>query len=60
MEFSNKGVVPSFLAQLLEVFVSYMDEDNFWSIIEDDPSRIGPIGLKQVSIHFVVWFILMY
>lgn len=59
MSCSNEGVVAPFLARLLEVFVSYMDEDNFWSTIEDGPSRIGPIGVKKVSIHFAMWFMLM-
>jgi hypothetical protein len=57
MAFSTEGVVTPFLARFLEVFVSYMDEDNFWSIIEDGPHRIGPIGLKKVSLRFpILWF----
>lgn len=49
---SSERVITSFLARLLEIFVSSMDEDDFWSIIEDGPSRLGPVGLKQVSIPF--------
>jgi len=52
MASSGERVLTPFFARLLEIFVSYMDEDNFWRIIEDGPIRIGPIGLKQVSIHF--------
>ena len=48
MAFSSEVVTP-FLARFLEVFVSYMDEDHFWSIVDDGPHRIGPTGLKQVS-----------
>ena len=56
MAFISEEVVTSFLARFLEVFVSYMDEDHFWSTIEDGPHRIGPIGLKQVSLHFPLLF----
>lgn len=58
MSFSGEGVVTPFLARFLEVFVSYLDEDNFWRIVEDGPIRIGPIGLKKVSFHFPLWFAL--
>lgn len=56
---SNEGVVVLFFVWFLEVFVFYMDEDNFWSIIEDGFFRIGFIGVKKVSIYFVMWFMLM-
>jgi len=52
MACSGEGVLTPFFARLLEDFVSYMDEDNFWSVIEDGPIRIGSIGLRQVSILF--------
>lgn len=52
--FIDRGVVTPLLARLLEVFVIYMDEDKFWSTIEDCPSRIGPTGLKQVNTLFTL------
>ncbi|XP_073387073.1 exocyst complex component EXO84B isoform X2 [Physcomitrium patens] len=54
--FIDRGVVTPLLARLLEVFVIYMDEDKFWSTIEDCPSRIGPTGLKQfvLNMQFII------
>lgn len=57
---SNERVGSVFLARFLETLVCWLDEDKFWSLIEDGPQRLGPNGLQQVrmfhpSLNQIFW-----